>query len=283
MQSVRDPLSVIRDAGGRATTARLTANGVPRRAIATAVREGRILRPREGIYLDPAVGRDAVHAEQHGGRLACLSAARALGLWTLDDRRLHVGMTPGRHVREADGCSPVVHWHAEPGMTRPLIVSAFLALVQIAGCAGAEQLIVALDSALRLGRIPMDALEDLASAVPPALRRVVGAATPLADSGLESLVRWRLLSLGIVALPQHHVPGVGHVDLLVGDRLIIELDGGTHDGPEQRRRDAHRDVAATALGFLVLRLDYRQVVHHWPDVESAILTMVANGAHLDRQ
>jgi hypothetical protein len=33
----------------------------------------------------------------------------------------------------------------------------------------------------------------------------------------------------------------------------------------------------------VLRVDYRQVVHHWQDVESAILALVASGVHLDRR
>jgi hypothetical protein len=127
----------------------------------------------------------------------------------------------------------------------------------------------------------MRALPALRAAVPPALRPVVDAATPLADSGLEPLTRWRLLRLGIVAVPAHEIPGVGPVDLLVGDRLVIELDGGTHDTAEQRRRDARREAAAVALGYLVLRFDHAQVVHRWPEVEAAVLAVVDRGLRLD--
>jgi very-short-patch-repair endonuclease len=223
-----------------------------------------------------------VHALRHGGRLACISAAKARGLWVLDDGRLHLAMTPGHHEHEHHGCRPVLHWNAdERNHPNPLMVSVLLALVQIAGCADAEALIAALDSALHTGALPERHLAALRAAVPRALREVVDTATPLAASGLESLTRWRLLRLGIVAVPQHRITGVGEVDLLIGDRLVIELDGGTHDSPKQRRRDVRRDAAAVALGYLVLRFDYDQVVRCWQDVESAVLAVIDKGLHVD--
>ncbi len=276
-----DPLDVIRARGGVATTRVLRDGGVPRRALDRALSAGRLQRVREGVYCDPELPSEVVHALLHGGRLACVSAAKAYGLWTLEHDRLHLAMTPGRHEHRHVGCSPVLHWNPHDEARHPLVVPLFLALVQIAGCLGAEALICALDSALHTGRLPIRALPALRAAVPPALRAVVDAANPLADSGLESLTRWRLLKVGVVAVPAHEIPGVGPMNLLVGDRLIIELDGGTHDTAEQRRRDARREAAAVAQGYLVLRFDYAQVMYRWPDVEAAVLAVVDRGLHLD--
>jgi hypothetical protein len=247
-----DPLEVVRARGGVAATRTLRDAGVRRRALDRAVLIGHLARVREGLYCDPSLPPEVVHALQHGGRLACLSSARAHGLWTLEDGRLHLAMTPGHHEHEHDGCRPVLHWNAdEAEHLSPVMVPVLLALVQIAGCAGAEALIVALDSALHTGRLPAQAVSALRAGVPPGLRRVVDAASPLADSGLESLTRWRLLQLGIVAVSQHEIPGAGPMDLLADDRLVIELDGCTHDTSWQRRRDVRREAAAVARGYLI--------------------------------
>jgi very-short-patch-repair endonuclease len=44
------------------------------------------------------------------------------------------------------------------------------------------------------------------------------------------------------------------VDLLDGRTLDIEVDGVHHDDPRQRARDAARDAALIAEGYLVLRI-----------------------------
>jgi very-short-patch-repair endonuclease len=52
--------------------------------------------------------------------------------------------------------------------------------------------------------------------------------------------------------------GVIKVDLVVdlpdGRTLVIEVDGVHHDDPRQRARDAARDAALIAQGYLVLRI-----------------------------
>lgn len=70
---------------------------------------------------------------------------------------------------------------------------------------------------------------------------------------------------------------VGVVDFLIGERLIVEVDGKqNHEGATERHRDLVRDANAAAWGYITLRFDYAQVVHDWESVELAIL------AHLDR-
>lgn len=53
-----------------------------------------------------------------------------------------------------------------------------------------------------------------------------------AESGLETKARLRLRALGIPYRAQVRISRVGHVDLLIGERLVLELDGGAwHSGP----------------------------------------------------
>ncbi len=103
-----------------------------------------------------------------------------------------------------------------------------------------------------------------------------------AESGLESLLRLRLHRLGIPLRTQIEVPGVGRVDFVLGDRLILEVDGRTgHDDDESRHKDRMRDVTAAAHGFDTLRFDYALVVHDWPIVEQAILAKIARRVHVE--
>lgn len=84
------------------------------------------------------------------------------------------------------------------------------------------------------------------------------------EAGTESLARYRLQSKQVKVRSQVSIPGVGRVDLLVGNRSIIEVDGEEfHHSSEQFHRDRERDMEALRLGYLTLRLTYRHVVHDW--------------------
>ena len=149
------------------------------------------------------------------------------------------------------------------------------ALAQVAACLGDEAFFVCLESALNLRKLGNDALHTLRSAVPASFRALIDLARADADSGIESIVRFRLLRLGIDAHPQWNVPGVGRVDLRIGDRLLIEIDGRlNHEGESLRHKDLVRDAMAAALGFETLRFDYALVMYDWELVEAAILTRI---------
>jgi very-short-patch-repair endonuclease len=76
------------------------------------------------------------------------------------------------------------------------------------------------------------------------------------------------------------LPSIGRVDLVVGDRLIIELDGREHhSGGDAFALDRRRDAMAAAQGFRILRFSYAQVVHEWDSVEAAVLAVVQSGQH----
>ena len=99
---------------------------------------------------------------------------------------------------------------------------------------------------------------------------------PKSESGLETMVRLRLRALGIHLQTQVDIPTVGRVDLLVGDRLIIETDGRENHQPKYQA-DRTRDRAATSLGLLTMRLTYEDVVYRWDTVEADILAIIRRG------
>jgi very-short-patch-repair endonuclease len=77
------------------------------------------------------------------------------------------------------------------------------------------------------------------------------------------------------------ISSVGRVDLLIGDRLLVETDGrDNHDGISHRHKDLVRDANAAAWAYVTLRFDYALVIHDWDLVERAVLAQVAAGHHL---
>lgn len=268
--------------GGAARAHELAADGLSRRCLQAAVRDGLLIRPRQGVYVVPEAAASVVDAMAHRGVIACVTAARAFGLWTLDDgadEPTHVWVDPDRHAAEPrDRCPDRHHRDRAPAPPRVWTVGLVHCLAQIARCKGAEAFIAALESALRRGLLTAGDRAVLRAAVPTSFARLVDFARSDADSGLESLVRYRLHLLGIPVATQVAIPGVGIVDFVIGDCLILEADGRTHDG-DSRHTDRVRDAAALALGFIPLRFDSQLILHDWALVEAAILSALGRGLH----
>lgn len=101
------------------------------------------------------------------------------------------------------------------------------------------------------------------------------------ESGTESLVRYRLRSRQIGVRPQVSIESAGRVDLLVGRRLVIEVDSvAHHTSTAAYRRDRRRDRRLAALGYLVVRLTYEEVMYEWDNVLADLLMIIRSGAHL---
>jgi very-short-patch-repair endonuclease len=278
-----DPAQVCARYGGVARTFQLSAAGISKRRLRIAVADGVVVRIREGVYAHPMADDKAVHAARHGGRLACVDALKWHGLWVLPDDRLHIAMQPGGRFHEHHPCDVTLvrHWNT-PVTAAGMAVEIEPALAQLSRCGTDEAFIVAVESSIAGGRPKLSAagfarLRDAVSAERAALLSFAIAAS---DSGLETLVRWRLHLLGIRCRAQVDVSGVGRVDLIVGDRLIIELDGRAyHSSEEAFAVDRRRDAAVAALGFVTLRFSYAQVIHAWDDVVSAVLAAISSGLH----
>lgn len=267
------------DLGGVARTRELAAAGVDPYSLRLAVRGGALLRLREGVYATPETTESARVAVRHGGVVGCLSRVAAAGLWILvEPVALHIAVPTTGRRRPHDGCDCVIHWADSSGSGG----SATLvdALAQLLGCRGEEEFFVALESAMRKRLVRRGALARLRARLPVGRRWLVDFARWDADSGLESLLRLRLRAHGISLVSQVEVPGVGRVDFVLGDRLILEVDGKpNHVGASKRHKDLVRDVVAAAHGYDTLRFDYALVLHDWPIVEAAVLAKVERGLH----
>lgn len=263
-------------------TRELRQRGFTRGAINAAVRGGRLVRVRRGVYATLDACPTSVAAAAHGGALACVTAAKHLGLWVVEtEPHTHVWMRPGAHRRHDDGCGCIEHWDDGPPSDAFGVPSIPRVLRQMMGCLGVEAFFVALESARRQQRITTAGLEWLRRNTNAAGRRAIALSRSDADSGLESLLRWRLRAYGLRIRTQVKIDDVGRVDVLIGERLIVETDGqGNHDGHSHRHRDLVRDAIAAALVYRTLRFDYALIVQDWERVEAAIIGAIVAGHHL---
>lgn len=275
-----DAATACRARGGIATARDLTGADVTRRQLAAAVAAGSVIRLHAGLYGAPGTDLRLLHAARHGGRLACTDALRWHGVWVLPDSRLHVVLPRDGHPTPHE-CQDVVvrHW-GSLGATTAWVVPVFTALEQLGRCGTEEGFVVAVESALSRRSLSRGEVGDLRARLPVSRRTVLDFAGHRAESGLETLTRWRLQRRGIPSRQQVQLPLVGRVDLVIGDRLIVELDGREHHSSETAFSvDRRRDAAGAAQGFHTLRFSYAQVMHDWDSVEAAILTVVDSGLH----
>lgn len=261
-----------------ATFAELTAAGSSRQAIERQIRSGQLVRLRRGVYATPQTCEPVKTAARHGGRLACVTAAAHVGLFVLDADTVHVGMgAHGRSLPHPDcACRP--HWDDVSVTDAFGFPTVPRLLRQILGCRGLESFFVTLESALSQRLITPVEMTWLAANTNDAAREAIAFARADAGSGVESLLRWRLRRWGVAMRSQVHIVSVGIVDFLIGERLIVEVDGRVnHDGPSMRHKDLLRDANAAIWGYVTLRFDYAMVVHDWPTVEAAILAQLELG------
>lgn len=263
----------------------LRQSGHSRRNISARVANGELTSLRRGVYASPSACSPVRTAVLHGGAIACITAARHLGLWTLaDDDSVHVWVGGHGHALRHDACACVTHWDLAGSARHDSfgLPSVPAILRQILHCRGVEEFFVTLESAMRRNLLTRAGLAWLRTNVDGIGRDAVAFARSDADSGLESLLRWRLRPHGLRLRTQVSIVSVGIVDFLIGDRLIVEVDGRVnHASESMRHKDLQRDANAAAWGYITLRFDYAMVVHDWETVELAILGNVDRARHLD--
>jgi very-short-patch-repair endonuclease len=254
-----------------------TAAGFTPYAIAAAVSSGSVRRLRRWIAT-PTAPPALCRAARISGRVACLSAAREHGLWTIADGRAHLAVKHG--ASRFDPGDAVMHWGAPviPPSRYELVEPVVDALVRIADCQPLDHALAAWESALRSRRVGAEYLQrlPLRSA---AARRVREGASQLSDSGIESIPVARLRRIGITVRQQVVIDG-HPVDLLIGERLVLQVDGFEfHRTPAQRERDLAQDRRLVLMGYTVFRFGYVDVLYGWPTVESEIRHAMAAGLH----
>lgn len=249
-----------------------------------ALASGLVTRLREGVYalrgeLD-AVGT----ARALGGNLSCLTLLHAKGIWTPPSHAIHIRLPRERirdkvfiaaHAPEAV-LHRLTHFDSCHGAETPTTT-----LLCAQKCCNRDELVAILESMHAQGF----ALEHIHAATSSGMKNLRDAAAlvePGAESGLETLVRLRLRALGLRVRTQVSILN-WRVDLLVGDWLVIEVDGfGFHRDREEFVRDRRKDRAITDLGFHVRRFSYDDVMFNWTKCEAEILRLVRAKIHVQR-
>lgn len=264
------------DTGRIARTASLIAMGYSQHDLRKACARETVVRPRRGWIALPSADPQLLLAASHGVVLTCVTQAKRLGLWVLDADRLHVSVPRGRSVRLE---AAKIH-RRRPLAPRPpeqLVDGIINVLDCVAYCQPHDAALAIWDSALQQGLTDLQSLGTLQFG--PRARALVAEATPFADSGLETFLRTRLSWLRIPLRFQTWLHG-HRVDFLIGDRLVVQVDGRDHVGA-QREKDNRHDAVLRSRGYTVLRFTYAEIVHSWPEVQDAILDAIAHGLHLE--
>lgn len=274
--------------GGLIATYELHAAGYGRASIRRAVEVGTLIRVRKGWYASPGLPTPILRAARVGGRITCLSAMSLHGIWAYPCTALHVAVSadasrlrrPTSIMRRLEvGDDVRVHWRL-PRSDARLILSPGDSLADLLRCQPPDIAATAVDSALHRGVVGPQEMERVFAGLSERRRALLHPHDGRCESGTETIVRVRMALLGIHLRPQVLIPGVGRVDFVAGDRLVIEVDGAEyHTDPVRFETDRRRDAELSRRGYRVLRFSYRMVMDDWPLVESAILSALFRGDH----
>ena len=268
---------------GAVRAADLLDAGLTRRDVRRLHDSSTVARLRHGWYADPwTVDPQVREAVAAGGVLTCVSALAKRGIWTPPHHAVHLRRSehhtsaPARNVH-SDWVHR--HWVDEPA-TRS-VDSIGVALRAALRCVDPEHLVAILDSVLQQTTHTRESLADLLADGPQSTRALLDRCDGRAESGTESLVRFRLTARNVRVRSQVAIAGVGRVDFLIGRRLVIEVDSRAHHTSDAAyRRDRRRDRKLVRLGYLVIRITYEEVMYDWADVEDDVMAIVRRGDHL---
>jgi very-short-patch-repair endonuclease len=281
-------LDIVLAQGGLAHITTLRARGSSDAMVRLAVARGDVRRIRQGWFAVDAAPEALVNAVKIGGRLSCVSVLKHHGIWCVDDHRLHLSTSrrKGRLTSPKGGVlgnparwGVAVHTSALlRGDPARLVDTIDEALFHLFACQSRDDVIVSLDSALNKGLTTLTRLEDLP--LTDTHRSYLRLLDPAAQSGLETKARLGFRRRGIRCRSQVYIAGVGSVDLLIGDRLVIECDGLTwHGAANAHDEDCRRDLELHRLGYIVIRVTYRQVMFDWASIDEVVRGYVSRREH----
>ena len=248
-----------------------------RRALRDLVEEGAVVE-RGGVVFAPGTDWPLIACRMLGGLLTCHSALAYYSLPELPHPgTVHVAIPSSRgRVRPLAGV--VVHREPArwpPGMSPPVAPPRLL-VARMLRCAEEIPAVVVADAALRRGlvsRAELAAMLRSNRSGGPLGHRRLGRCGGQARSPSESSGRLGLGEAGHSVEVGVDVPGVGEVDMLVDDRLLVETDGYQfHSSKGDWSNDRRREQGLIAQGRLWVRLTYDDVMsgRTVPVVEAAL-------------
>lgn len=254
----------------------LKARGITDADIRKSVRSGDLRRLRMGWYAEPVADPIVRQAVAAGGVLSCISALRHYGIWLPpNNSRVHVRL-PLRDRCDRKSCRGYGQMPPLSSAVDPLLVAYNCA----ARCLDRESFVAVSDSILYGTDYELADVRGAISAGPRRLMDLLERCDPGAMSGTESIARLRFRAAGLRVRSQVRIAGVGFVDLLIGDRLIVECDSKEfHTGAPDYQKDRTRDRKSLAAGYITIRLTYEDVMYRWAEVLADVLDVVKRRAH----
>ena len=226
---------------------------------------------RGWIYDKNSFTLDQVRAFVYNACISCVSAAQIYELPVLMEERpqkTHLsvsynrGMHPSKLRRFDDVCI-----HREQFVSdeerRTHVASIGTVLERVLVCMPLKVSLPMLDAARNHGLYDVSTLT-----IPPTgsrlphLREALSLSSERARSILETVARLQLIDMGLTPQVGVWIEGVGEVDMIILDFIVIEVDGWAfHSSKEQREKDLKRDRELLRRGFVVLRFTYDDVMN----------------------
>lgn len=220
----------------------------------------------------PGAAPDFVTAVSEHARLTCLSAAEYYGLWLVrEPHEVHVS----RPDDVGHGC--LNHrTRSVPVHPRLPLVGLADVLVHVLQCRPAEESVPMVESALRRGdTVPAFLLARLPGSRNGRARAALRSVELTGESAIEVVARLLLRGAGLHVRSQVPIPGVGRVDFLVEDFLVVEIDGAEfHSDRQALRRDRHRNNRTIIAGYTVLRFCYEDVMYGQEELLAQVLDVL---------
>ncbi len=248
--------------------------GYPSRySVRRLIESGQLTRIKRGWFADGTADPLAIRAQRAGLQIGCLSGCQKHGIWVppLEGDHLIIPTKRGG-IPELTG-----QLHRCRTSTPGPLATLRECLHQVLLFHDAETGLVVLESAVNLGKIPVAEARELIGLVPKRKQHQLRFFAPSAQSGSETRVRYFLQRHRIPVFPQVYIPGVGRVDLVVGNSLIIECDSRAHHSTERDYQiDRTRDFSSMMTGRETVRLGYGQIWNTWEETSTGLLIKARN-------
>lgn len=241
------------------------------------VRQGDLSRLRPGWFSLPGADPMVVRAVHSGGVVSCVSALEFRGAWRPLPRGVVHTRRSSYHQRQR---SSLLVCQGRRDRPAPILAVDLIpeALLSASACLCPDDLVAVMDSLVHRRLLTSSDLRRLLAAEPDWVQRLVDRCAP-AESGTESLVRFRLTSLGFHVRSQVWI-GEYRADLLLGDWLVIEVDSAQHHtGVLSYQADRIRDRRLLGRGYVVMRLTWEDVHLRWDAVLEDIRALLRQGIH----
>lgn len=255
--------------------------GINRTQLRAAIASGGLTLVRRGWYRHATVEVPAqvLAAVAAGGVLTGASALALHGAWNLHGP-IDVRGSRIDRIKSAPGLRAIALQRdaARPctSAVDPIRIAFRAALLTLTD----EQIIIVGDSIVDRDLLTRADLLAIAQDLSAPKRATVARIHGVCESGTETKVRLWLEGQRIRHRAQAKIYGVGRVDFLVGRRLIIEVDSREHHTEKKNHQgDRTRDLEFVALGYLVIRVTYADVMYGWDRVASRILRVIRRGEH----